>query len=47
MVKKDFKKATDSLKETLKINPKFAAAWKQIGHIFFENNNYTNASKYF
>ena len=29
--KKDFKKASDNFRECLKINPKFAQAWKSIG----------------
>jgi hypothetical protein len=39
MEKKEFKKATDSFRETLKLNSRFIAAWKAIGHIFYENNN--------
>ena len=45
--KKDFKKANESFKECLKLNPRFALAWKAIGHIFYETNNSENACKYY
>ena len=35
------------MKDSLKINPRFGAGWKQIGHIFYENNNVQNSSKYY
>ena len=39
--------ATDSLKDCLKINPKYPLAWKAIGHIFYENYNSIHAAKYY
>jgi tetratricopeptide (TPR) repeat protein len=35
------------LKECLKLNPKFALAWKQLGHIYYEANNSQNACKFY
>ena len=29
------------------MNPKYAQAWKYIGHIFYETNNSENAVKYY
>jgi len=34
---KEFKKATEYFKDTLKANPRCSDAWKAIGNIFFEN----------
>jgi len=47
MEKKDYKKATEEFKETLRINSRFTGAYKAIGLIYYENNNPTNACKYY
>lgn len=47
MDKKDSKKARDALRESLKINPRYAPAWKALGNIFYENENTVNASKFY
>ena len=38
MEKQDFKKATEGMKEALKVNPRFNLAWKAIGNILYETN---------
>lgn len=45
--KQDFKEAFESLKQALKINSKQGQTYKAIGHIFYENENPTNATKYY
>lgn len=47
MEKKEFKKATEEFKETLRINSRFTGAYKAIGLIYYENNNPLNACKYY
>ena len=47
MEHKNHKKATNAFKETLRSNPRYAAAWKAIGNIFFDNDSSTSATKYY
>ena len=47
MEKQDYKRATECMKESLKINSRFNLAWKNIGNILFETNSPSKAQKYF
>lgn len=39
MEKTDYKKATECMREALKINPLFNLAWKSIANILYETNS--------
>ncbi len=43
MEKKDLKKANDTFKESLKINPKFAPSWK--GYFIKKKNSFLHISQ--
>jgi tetratricopeptide (TPR) repeat protein len=45
--KLDYKRATECMKECLKINSRFNLAWKSIGNILYETNSPSKALKYF
>lgn len=45
--KKDYKGATEEFKETIRISERFTGAYKAIGLIYYENNNPSNACKYY
>jgi len=47
MEKLDYKKATEFMKECLKINSRFNLGWKAIGNILYETNSPSKAVKYF
>jgi Tfp pilus assembly protein PilF len=47
MEKLDYKKATEFMKESLKINARFNLGWKAIGNILYETNSPSKAEKYF
>jgi tetratricopeptide (TPR) repeat protein len=44
---KESQKALASLKQCLKINSIYGPAWKLIGDILYEENNISNAAKYY
>lgn len=36
--KKDFNRATECMKEALRINPKYGMAWKKVGNLLYERD---------